>query len=310
VEVGKMPAFSALRQPKQTIHPPAKATLWQTNIKEIQTMFKRKILTPIFALFLIGMFIASPTMRATASEFLGYFRVSKFAAVTISPQQMALLEDVMESGINPGTFEMTDDPGRPELVDNLREATIATGFTAKEVQIFGEADRIYTANGGSGRMTIDLEGVREILKATNVDPNSIPESVDGKDVNVTIYANITQEWDNGYNFFQMESPLVQYPDGIDPVVMGTALLQVLGLDAEEATRLANTIDWTSTLLVPIPQGVANYEEVTINGNSGLAVSNPDGKESAVIWQADGVLYPLAGENATIKELTRIAGSVQ
>jgi hypothetical protein len=310
VDVGKMPASSALNQLKRTIHTPAKPTFWQTIKQEIQTMFKRKaVLAPVLAIFIIGLFVASPTMRAAASDFLGYFRVNKFAAITISPQQMALLEEVLDSGINPGTFELISEPGRPERLNNLREASIATGISVKNVQLLGSADLIYTATGGAGRLTIDVEGARAILSATGADPSLLPDSVDGKDVNVTIYQNVMQEWDEGYSFFQMESPLVQYPDGIDPMVMGTALLQVLGLDADEAARLASTIDWTSTLLVPIPQGIANYEEVTINGNSGLAVSNPNGGESGIVWQENGVLYGLAGE-ATVKELTRLANSVR
>jgi hypothetical protein len=108
---------------------------------------------------------------------------------------------------------------------------------------------------------------------------------------------------------QTDSPIVEYPEGLDPQPLGEALLQLLGMDAAEARRLSENIDWTSTLLLPIPTDFATFEEVTVNGGSGLLLNNVSGPESALVWQENGVLYLLAGsENSG--NLLELAESLQ
>ena len=108
---------------------------------------------------------------------------------------------------------------------------------------------------------------------------------------------------------QTVSPVVQYPDELDPALVGEALLQVLGLNPLEANRLANQIDWTSTLLLPIPSSMASFQEVTVQGVSGIGLSSVDGTINALVWQQNGRLYLLAGAQST-EVLTELANSVE
>jgi hypothetical protein len=92
---------------------------------------------------------------------------------------------------------------------------------------------------------------------------------------------------------QGPSPVVTYPPGIDPVVMGQALLQVLGMDAASAAQVAQSIDWTSTLLMPVPTQFATYSEVSVGGATGVALTPLDGTEqTGLIWQRGGSIYML------------------
>jgi hypothetical protein len=85
-------------------------------------------------------------------------------------------------------------------------------------------------------------------------------------------------------------------------------LEILGLDKEEAARLSQEIDWTSTLLLPIPQDIANYHEVTVDGVSGMAVSELDGRSATIIWQKEGVIYSLFGDRSA-EELLALTDSL-
>ncbi|MCB9443820.1 MAG: anti-sigma factor, partial [Ardenticatenaceae bacterium] len=93
-------------------------------------------------------------------------------------------------------------------------------------------------------------------------------------------------------------------------VLGEALLQMIGLNAAEAQRLAQNIDWTSTLLLPIPQDFASFNEVTVEGVSGLALNSVNGEGSALFWQKDGVVYLLLGPGLMADDLVSLAGTLE
>jgi hypothetical protein len=107
---------------------------------------------------------------------------------------------------------------------------------------------------------------------------------------------------------QTASPLIDYPDDVDPQALGQALLQVLGMSESDASALAQEIVWTDTLLLPIPENVATFREVTLDGGSmGIALTSLEGDLAGVLWQRDGIVYTLAG--ADIDYLIEIANSL-
>ena len=59
----------------------------------------------------IAVLMAFPSVRAAASDFLGLFRVKTFAPISVSPQQLAVLERLGEEGLEPGEFVVTQELG-------------------------------------------------------------------------------------------------------------------------------------------------------------------------------------------------------
>jgi hypothetical protein len=259
-------------------------------------------------LLLFGLSFSFPTMRAAASDFLGLFRVQKFAAISISPEQIAFLERMADEGLTPGEFEVTQDPGAPSPVSSLSEASAMTGLAVRSLTQLGDPEVIYVNGGSEGRLTIDLAGSRAILAASGVDPSMLPDSLDGQQVTVTIFAGVEQHWQDGTWLLQTESPLVEYPHGLDPVLMGQALLQILGMNKDEALRLARNIDWTSTLLLPVPQDLASFNEVQVDGQSSLALTSLDGQHGVILWQNEGIIFLLNG-SGSLAELASLANSL-
>lgn len=276
--------------------------MWQQN---------RRYATAI-ALFVI-MFAAAlsfPAVRAAASDFLGLFRVQKFAAISVSPEQIALLRQIAEEGMMPGQVEIIKEPGELRLVDSLDAARRVTGLAAvRTLAGQGEPAEIWVADGGNGRFTVDLAEARTIVAASGADPLLLPDSLDGAQVDVEVFAGVQQQWADGMMLMQTASPEVNYPDDVNPTILGEALLQVLGLNADEARRLAQNIDWTSTLLLPIPRNAATFNEVSINGGSGLALNSLDGQQNGLIWQAEETLFVLAGPHET-QALLRMSNSLR
>ncbi|MCP4426465.1 MAG: hypothetical protein GY803_18380 [Chloroflexi bacterium] len=262
-------------------------------------------------ILLFGLAFAFPAVRAAASDFLGLFRVQKFSAISISPEQIAILQRAAEEGLTPGKVEIIREPGELRPVDSLRQAAAETGIpSVRTLEKLGEPDNVWIADGGDGRLIVDLEGARAIIEATGADPMLLPDSLDGAEVNVSVFAGVQQEWADGTMLMQTESPVVEYPDDVDPVVLGEALLQVLGLNDDEAHRLARSIDWTSTVLLPVPRDFATFNEATVDGVSGLALTSVNGEGSALFWQKDGIVYLLLGADQPADELVSLAGTLK
>lgn len=271
---------------------------------------RRSIAIGLAAVLLIAVTFSFPAVRTAASDFLGLFRVQKFAPISISPQQMALLQEVAEGGASPGEMIIRREPGAAVEMGSLREASVTTNVSARTIAALGPAERIYAIDGGDGSLVVDLEGARALVEAAGADPLLLADELDGARVDVLVYPGIQQVWGedlgaDGYMFLQAQSPLVEYPPGLDPLPLGEAVLQVLGLDEREASRIARNIDWAGTMLLPIPREAATFSEVFIDGVNGVALTPITGEGAAVVlWQKDGNIYAFAGPG-TVDDLVQL-----
>lgn len=307
-----LPARQALEQTKQAMA--AQPSLVNDFFRSISQMANRRsialgatLVIAIVALFMI------PAVRATASDFLGLFRVQKFAPISVSPEQIALLEQLGEQGLNPGEFVMVDEPSEPEQAFSLEEAAARTGYsvnTLAALEALGPASELYVMDAGSGYLTIDLAGARAIVEAAGADPALLPDSLEGARIDVNIFPSVQQIWSDRAMLMQTQSPYVAYPEDVDPALLGQALLQVLGVDPVAAQQIAQTIDWTSTLLLPFPQDLATYQEVTVDGGPGVALLPLDGSnQTTVMWQRDGMVNMLAADMG-LDELLSLANTLR
>ncbi len=272
-------------------------------------MVKRRTLAIGFtAVLFFAVLFSFPAVRAAASDFLGLFRVQKFAPISVSPGQMATLEQLAEEGMAPGELTINHEPGAVTSVDSLSEAGVQTGLEVRTIATLGDATEIAVIDGGDGRLTIDLAAARALMEAAGADPTLLPDNVDGANVHVTVFPGVQQSWGEAYTFLQAPSPWVDYPENVDAQAIGEALLQVLGTEPREAHRIAQNIDWAGTLLMPIPSEMVTYNEVAVDGVSGVALEPLDGSGGALMWQKDGVIYMLSTQGDT-GELLNLADSI-
>lgn len=303
------PASLALAQVRQHIVAAPKEEWTARFTRFLAAPGRRYATAGVLAALLLVFAFSFPSVRAAASDFLRLFRVQNFAAITISPEQIALLNKVAQEGLLPGKVEILADPGQLTPVNSLSEAASRAGMSSVHtIGALGEPTAVYVSAPGSGRLTIDLVGARSILAAVGADPLLLPDNLDGAQVNVAMFAGVGQQWAD-VHLLQTPSPLVEYPEELDTVILGQALLQMLGLNQAEATRLSQEIDWTSTLLLPIPQDIASYQEVTVDGASGMAISDLNGRAATLIWQKDGIIYTLYGDHS-VNELLALAHSLK
>jgi hypothetical protein len=90
---------------------------------------------------------------------------------------------------------------------------------------------------------------------------------------------------------------VSAPRQINPAQIAQVALQFLGMSANDAASFTQTVDWTTTLVLPVPHGESSYEKVPINGNEGVLL-RPTGPRPSnsftLMWVNDGIVYDLIG----------------
>lgn len=273
-------------------------------------MFQRRFALPaLVAVLLAGLLFSFPAVRAAASDFLGLFRVQKFAAISVSPAQLALLEEIANEGLYPGELTLIQEPAPLAQPESVREASLMSDTRLRVPGLLGRPQDIAVQSGAQGTLVVDLASARTLMEMAGADPALLPDSLDGAAIDVTTHAAVAMHWESEDLFFlQSNSPEVNYPADVNPALIGEALLQVLGMAPDEARRLANNIDWTSTLVLPVPTDFATFSEVRIDGTTGLALQAVDGRGATIIWQQNGILYMLGGDT-DIESLLRIANSL-
>jgi hypothetical protein len=78
--------------------------------------------------------------------------------------------------------------------------------------------------------------------------------------------------------------------------------------------MAGDIDWTSTVIVPLPTDVARSTEVTIDGVTGLLLEetrqNRSVRGSVLVWERDDIVYGITGENVDPGLLLQVGDSLR
>jgi anti-sigma factor RsiW len=281
----------------------------------------------LLALTFLIVLVSFAPARQAAAQFLGVFRVRKFAVIPIDPTQVERLESLeqqLDAGLL-GEPTVLREPGEPQSVADAAAASAAAGFAVRVPTVLPEGaklDKFTVETGPAMRMEMDRALAQAMLEAAGVRDVKLPE-VDNVIAEVDIPTLALQRYKTAtvtFEIAQLPSPAVSMPEGIDPTVLGEAFLQLLGTPPEDARRLAQTIDWTSTFVIPLPTDAAEFREVAVDGVTGVLLEERQGarrgRSALLLWQRDGVVYAASADNVPYSnmvdsaELLRVANSLQ
>lgn len=278
-------------------------------------------------------------VRAAAREFLDLFRVKRFAAVPVDPERLARLA---QGGLDLKTLvadqvQVVVAPEPPQAVDSPEAGGVAAGFEVRQpvyVPRKAELSAVAVARPGAFRAQLDTAKLEALAQAVGAEGIEIPAwwngatiDVEGPPVVALRYqtpsaAGETPNPENAYVLLQSRTPEVELPEGFDLAVLGELGLRMAGMDALEARTFARSIDWRSTLLVPVPIQGQQYREVEVHGQKGLLVSfrpeprtMPDGTtrrtgwRSVLMWSEGDLCFGLQGPGEGV-ELVEMAQSIR
>jgi hypothetical protein len=107
---------------------------------------------------------------------------------------------------------------------------------------------------------------------------------------------------------QAPSPTVSMPPDVNMADIAEAGLQLAGMSQSEAHAFCQTVDWSSTLVVPLPRNRSSYEKVKADGVEGTLITEtlPQSNRYSLLWIRNGVIYSLMGRGASSQALNLVA----
>lgn len=284
----------------------------------------------------LALSLAFPPVRALAGEFLGLFRVQQIEVVEFSPSAlfgevgpeaaMQSLERVMDQQVE------VEVAGEPQQLDEMALRSLSSIRVRLPLGLPGAAHyRMQPAAEVS--VQVDLPRIRALLAELGYSEVVLPDALDGAQIDVVLPPSIiaaygacepnTEAWasadgpgafsDDCTVLVQMLSPTVSPPPGLDVDQLGQAYLQLLGMSAEEAASFSRQIDWTATLVMPLPRGEVTYRELSVDGAQGVLIRPTNHRlptsEYLLMWTKEGVIYTLTGVG-TDADAQQVANTLQ
>lgn len=259
----------------------------------------------VLVLVIVVAFSFEP-VRVAAEDFLSIFRVSRFSVMPVDDAEWERMEElgsVLEQNFFLGEPVMVEESA-PQLVSTVEEAAGLAGFAVRAPEFLPEGfelEEIQVSGRGYGHLPVDLESARAMFEMLELDPSLLPDSLGRAPLEIAMSPLVFQTWryrdSASLILVQGPSPTVGYPDDVDPAGLAAAVLQLLGMEEDEAQRLSESVDWTNTLVLPIPADIVSFQEVTIDGVAGLLLSetrDERGASSALMWQNNDLVYFLEG----------------
>ncbi len=269
-------------------------------------------------------------VRGWAENLLSIFRMEHIAVVELNPNAVNALEnDQLMSRMISADVTQTEAPQKPQPVADAATASKLAGF--KIHLVAGETPALLLFRTPiSAQMKLDRDRLQSILDEAGRSDVQIPQSADGAVISMRVPAGIIAVYGNCGDVLErsqgreprpsaaqpkdancvrlneVPSPTVTAPQQLDTAEIVRAALQFAGLSATEAANFTQTIDWTSTFVMPILRGQLSYEKVSVGGNDGVLLrpKNQQSGDFTLHWVDNGILYSLmgTGDNTTALNL--------
>ena len=274
-----------------------------------QRMFNRKyrvVWAGLATMMIVALLFTLAPVQAAASNFLGLFRVRKFAIVSINPANLQDLDKIggqMDKLLS-DQVTFVKQPKEPVSVASAAEASQQAGIRVRLPSALADQPKLQVQDGLDAKLKVDVNRIHAILDVAGRSDIRLPSVLDGANVEFIVPPMVTANYGNcSYgnscvSLVQLASPTVDVPKGVDLAQMGEAMLQLLGLSPAEARHFARSIDWSSTLVIPMPTDAASFRDVTVDGVQGVLIESKAQYRGArkiqyvLLWQKNDVVYGL------------------
>jgi hypothetical protein len=321
-------AFARLR-PRLVEAPSGRSSAWKQRL--------RMAWAPAVLVIALAGALSVPAVRAWAAEFLGLFRVQH---VTVLPVDITRLSALSKD--QPLTTQLSEllsssvtkarEAGEPQAASDAEQASRLAGFEVRLPTDREDAPELLVQSGEAYDIRVDRERAQSLLEAAGFGNLVLPQSIDGATISIDIPTGVTagygdcpvlkealsegpdamgspaRQYANCILLAEMPSPTVSTPPDLDIEQLAELGLQLTGMTAEQAHQYGQTVDWTSTLVIPIPRNGASYKKVAVDGVTGYLIQRPtdDAPQFALVWVKNGIIYAIGGLGNNAQEALDMA----
>ena len=306
-------------------------------------MFKKLFASSAFRLaaaaaLILALVLVIPGTRAMADHLLSLFRVEQ---VTVIPVDFTGMQQLTGNGalskqisaLVSNSTTVTQKAGDPVDALDAADASQKAGFSVR-LPVDGSPSHISVLNNMAFNFTIDRAKAQAVLDEAGRSDLVLPESINGAVVNVNIPASVSAAYGTcpapsqsgrnsapggsmGRNYpdciilSQLPSPVVNAPAGVDIAQLAQIGFEFGGMTKEQAAAFTQTVDWTSTLVIPIPKNAATYQQVGVDGVTGTLIQRPvdDAPQYVLLWVKNGRVYAIGGLGADTQKAIHMANSL-
>ena len=287
-------------------------------------------------------------VRTWAQRILAMLRVQKIQVVTIDPTTLMSNSEpdshpykLIHQFISDNVV-VTTDPGKPDIVSNVAEAAQLSGYPIRTIGNLGVPQRVEVRGEAAFQMTINRDRIGTLLEEIGRSDIQIPESANGALIAVHIPKTVVSMYGdcpvrqryltsegmsqgqalaerkldrtanirdtNCTYLIQAPSPTVSFPPDLNMSEIAEAALELAGMSSAEARSFCQTVDWSSTLVVPIPRNSSSSETETVDGEEGTLITETlsQGNRYSLLWIKNGVIHSLAGHGTSSDALSLAA----
>jgi Putative zinc-finger len=279
-----------------------------------------------FAVAVLLISLLFPATRSFAQRLLATLRVERvqtvsldFAALDNSGASRQPL-DALAKMLSENAVVTTNE--KPSSAASQSAASQAVGFPVRVLPNRTESPVFEIAGAHAFHLTLDRSRLQDLLDQAGRPDLLLPASLDGATVSVQVPRAAAVKYgsckhaedptgqapaepsstpvDPCLVVIQAPSPVINVPSDLNIQQLAEIGLQLVGWSPVKAREFCQSVDWRSTLVVPIPRTVQSYETVSINGIRGTLVHFPDSARShapsfALIWVDNSTIYGLIGQ---------------
>jgi hypothetical protein len=296
----------------------------------------------------VAILVSVNPVRTWAQRILAMLRIQKIQVVTIDPTTLMTSTEPdshpykLINQFIADNVVVTMDPGKPDVVPNVTKAAQLAGYPVHTIANLGAPHSVEVNGETAFQMTLNRDRIETLLDEIGRSDIRIPESANGALIAVHIPKTVVSMYGdcpvrhryvsantqsqaealaerkmqrmsnikdtNCTYLIQAPSPTVSVPTDLNMSEIAEAALELAGMSPAEAHSFCQTVDWSSTMVVPIPRNTSSYETVTVDGVEGTLITEtlPQGNRYSLLWIKNGVIHSLAGHGNSSDALTLAA----
>ncbi len=237
-------------------------------------------------LTLAVLLVFSSETRAFAQKLLGLFRVRNIAVVSLDRRPVTQQQGKVLGQLLSESSAVTKE-GKPQPVSSRAEASRLAGFTVRLLSARADQPRLTVQGEHAFQLTVEMARVQALLNLIGRPDLRFPDA-----------PLPPADWSSCVTVAQFPSPTVVTLPELDIAPIAELALQLGGLTADEASAFSRTVDWTSTLVIPVPRDVASFEYVEVEGVRGVLIHHRQWGNRpasyALLWTKNGMVHSLNG----------------
>lgn len=299
----------------------------------------------------VTLLIGVSPVRTWAQRLLAVLRVEKIAVVSIDPSTLMnssepdsrpyqLINQFVADNV-----AVTLKPGKANLVTDVAQAAQLAGYPISTIGSLGVPQSVEVNDEAAFQLTLNRDRIETLLEEVGHSDINIPESANGALIAVHIPKTVvsmygdcparhshsisdtqsrgealaerkmermaTMKSNNCIYLIQAPSPTVIVPPSLNMSQIAGAALELAGMNPADARAFCQTVDWSTTMVIPIPRDTGSVQTVTVDGVEGTLITEKfsSGDRYSLLWVKNGVIHSLSGRGNSSDALS-LAASLQ